>query len=127
LDSVKRRLAELDGRQRELKGAIAELTLQLRQRRERVISAEEVTAAFRQFDDLWEELEFAERQYAVRLLVREAQVLIRKGEKEGRLNIEAWGRSPTPLDVRVADFRSRKLRNQDGWLPERDSNLEHTS
>ena len=118
LDLVTTRLAEMDGRQQELKRQIVELTLQLRQRREQVISSAEVITAFRQFDELWEELEFVERQYAVRLLVREVQVLIRKGEKEGRLNIEAWGRSPTPLDVRVADFRSRKLRNQDGWLPE---------
>ena len=83
-----------------------------------MISPDEVIAAFRQFDELWKELDFAERQYAVRLLVKEVHVLVHKGEKEGQLNIEAWGRSPTPLDVQVADFRSRKLRNQDGWLPE---------
>ncbi|HEV3116211.1 MAG TPA: recombinase family protein [Gemmataceae bacterium] len=118
LGPVKARLTELDGRQRQLQGQIAELTLQLRQRREQVISPDEVIAAFRQFDELWKELDFAERQYAVRLLVKEVQVLVHKGEKEGQLNIEAWGRSPTPLDVQVADFRSRKLRNQDGWLPE---------
>jgi site-specific DNA recombinase len=126
LDAVKTRLTELDGRQKQLTGRMGELTLQLRQRREQVISPEEVVAAFRQFDELWEELEFAERQYAVRLLVREVGVRIRKREKEGQIHVEAWGRSPTPLTVRVADFRSRKLRNQDGWLPKRDANLEQT-
>lgn len=40
------------------------------------------------------------------------------------LDIEAWGRSPTPLNIPVADFRSRKLRNQDGRHPGQDSNLE---
>jgi len=52
------------------------------------------------------------------LLVKEVKVVIKKGEKEGILTIEAWGRSPTPLKVRLDDLRSRKLRNQDGWLPE---------
>jgi site-specific DNA recombinase len=118
LASVKSRLVELDVRQRQLQGQITDLTLQLRQRREQVIAEEEVLAAFQSFDELWEALAFSERQYAVRLLVREVRVLIRKGEKAGRLDIEAWGRSPTPLEVKVADFRSRKLRNQDGWLPE---------
>jgi site-specific DNA recombinase len=126
LDSVKVRLAEHDTRQKQLQDQIAELTLQLRQRREQVIAPDEVLAAFRQFDELWQEMGFAERQYAVRLLVKEVQVLVRKGEMEGRLNIEAWGRRPTPLDVQVADFRSRKLRNQDGRLPDQDSNLERT-
>jgi site-specific DNA recombinase len=118
LEAVKAGLAERDGRQKALRGQIAELTLQLRQRREQVIAPDEVLAAFEQFDDLWEELEFAERQYAVRLLVKEVQVRVRKGQRQGRLSVEAWGRSPAPLAVQVADFRSRKLRNQDGRLPE---------
>jgi len=118
LAPVKTRLTELGQRQQELKGQISELTFQMRQRREQVIAPSEVVAAFRQFDDLWEGLEFSERQYAVRLLVKEVKVVIKKGEKEGILTIEAWGRSPTPLKVRLDDLRSRKLRNQDGWLPE---------
>ena len=105
---VKARLAELDTRQQQLKGQIAELTLQLRQGRDQVISSEEVIAAMRQFEELWEELDFAERHYAVRLLVKEVSIRVQKGETEGQINIEAWGRSPTPLDVQVADFRSRK-------------------
>lgn len=126
LEPIKVRLKELDAQQRHLRGQIAERALQLRRRREEVISPEEVLAAFQQFDELWEELDFAERQYAVRLLMREVQVLVRKGEKEGQLNIEAWGRSPTPLKVRLSDFRSKKLRSQDGRLPDQDSNLEQT-
>jgi hypothetical protein len=44
---------------------ITDLTLQ---RRERTLSIEEVIGAFAKFDELGDELNFAERQYAVHLL-----------------------------------------------------------
>src|SRR5262245_31421658 len=50
-----------------------------------VVSHGVEVAALRQFNELWDGLEFAERQYAVRLLVREVQVSVKKGEKEGTL------------------------------------------
>ena len=122
IDAVKVRLTELDQRQRALKAQIAELTLQLRDRRDQVISLEEIQAAYRQFDELWGQLEFEERRYAIRLLVREAKMCFRKKGQDGTMHIEAWGRSPTPLNIRLRDFREGKLRNQDVWYARRDSN-----
>lgn len=122
IDAIKVRLTDLDQQQRHLKGQIAELTLQLRDRRDQVVSIEEIQAAYRQFDELWEELDFEERRYAIRLLVREAKLCFRKKEQDGSMQIEAWGRSPTPLKIRLHDFRDGKLRNQDVWYTWRDSN-----
>jgi site-specific DNA recombinase len=122
IDAVKVRLTELDQRQRTLKAQIAELTLQLRDRRDQVISIDEIKAAYRQFDELWGELDFEERRYAIRLLVREAKMRFKKKEEDGTMQIEAWGRSPTPLKIRLHDFRNGKLRNQDVWYTRRDSN-----
>lgn len=118
LDAIKFRLAELNAQQQALKAQITDLTLQLRDRRDQSLSLEEVREAYQQFEELWDELTFAEKQYAVRLLVRQVELLFRRGEKTGQIKIEAWGRSPTPLTVRLHDFRERKLRNQDVWLPD---------
>jgi hypothetical protein len=51
--------------------------------------------------------------------MRAVSVSVRKRQKEDRITIEAWGRSPTPLKVRVGDLRDRKLRNQKGSSPRR--------
>ena len=124
LAAVKNRLKELEVQQKELQAAISELTLQLRDRRDEVISLDEVKAAYEEFDELWDELSFQEKQYAVRLLVQEVRVRFEKGKEKGQLAIKAWGRRPTRLSIRLQDFRKRKLRNQDGWLPGEDSNLQ---
>jgi site-specific DNA recombinase len=118
IDAIKFRLAELNAQQQVLKAQITDLTLQLRDRRDQSLSLEEVREAYQQFEELWEELTFPERQYAVRLLVRQVELFFRRGEGAGQIKIEAWGRSPTPISVRLHDFRERKLRNQDVWLGE---------
>lgn len=123
ISAIKVRLGELEEEQQVLKSRITDLTLQIRDRRDGSLSIDEIRLAYEQFDELWDQLEFEERQYAVRLLVREIELKFRKKEKEGELKIEAWGRSPTPLCVRLSDFRSKKLRNQDARLPRQDSNL----
>lgn len=120
VSAIKARLTDFDGQQKSLKARITELTLQLRDRRDQVISLDEVREAYKQFDRLWDELTFSEKQYAVRLLVQEVQLLFEKGKDAGQMKIKAWGRAPVPVKVKIADFR--KLRNQDVWLPELDSN-----
>ncbi|MCA9123913.1 MAG: recombinase family protein [Planctomycetaceae bacterium] len=117
ISAIKDRLAELEVDQKMLKSRITDLTLQIRDRRDQSLSLDEVREAYENFDELWDELTFEERQYAVRLLIRQIELDFTKKEKEGRLKIEAWGRSPTPLSVQLGDFRSRKLRNQDARLP----------
>jgi len=68
-------------------------------------------------------LDFEEREFAVRLLVKEIELHFKKGEKQGETKIEAWGRRPTPLSVELRDYGSVKLRNQDEKYPREDSNL----
>ena len=46
-------------------------------------AAGELRHAFEYFDEIWDELDFEERQYAVRRLVKEIQLRFRKGEKQG--------------------------------------------
>jgi site-specific DNA recombinase len=116
--TIKKRLAELEQLQRQLAARITDLTLQLRDRREGTLSIEEVRAAFANFDELWDKLTFEERQYAVRLLVKQVHLHFQKGESVGKMQIEAWGRRPTPLSVCLRDFRDRKLRNHAGRLPD---------
>lgn len=123
ISAIKSRLADLERDQQTLKSRITDLTLQIRDRRDQSLSLDEVRQAYEHFDELWDELTFEERQYAVRLLIKEIELDFKKKEKEGQLKIEAWGRSPTPLSVRLSDFRSKKLRNQDARLPRQDSNL----
>ena len=118
LGSVKKRLAELEQQQRQFAARITDLTLQIRDRREGTLSIDEVRGAFANFDELWDELNFAERQYAVRLLVKQVQLHFEKGKLDGEMKIEAWGRRPTPLSVCLRDFRDRKLRNHAGRLPD---------
>jgi hypothetical protein len=100
-----------------------ELTLQIRDRRDQDLSAEEVRTAHEDFAGLWEELDFDERQYAIRLLLKQITLRFEKKQKEGQIRIEAWGRRPTPLRVSLEKARNGKLRNQDGRLPRQDSNL----
>jgi site-specific DNA recombinase len=118
LGSVKRRLAELEQQQRQLAARITDLTLQIRDRREGTLSIDEVRGAFANFDELWDELTFQERQYAVRLLVKQVQLHFEKGNPTGQMKIEARGRRPTPLSVCLRDFRDRKLRSHAGRLPD---------
>ncbi len=117
--AIKKRLTELEQNQRNLAVRITDVTLQIRDRRDQTLSLEEVRGAFAKFDELWDELTFDERQYAVRLLVKQVEMHFEKGNREGEMKIEAWGRSPKPLQVRIRDFRSdRKLRNQVERLPD---------
>lgn len=120
--AIKNRLVELDGEQKELRAQISDLTLQLRDRRDQVISVDELQEAYQQFEKLWVELSFEERQGAIRLLVRDITLLFNRGEEVGEMRIRAWGRSPVPIKVKIADFR--KLRSHDVWLPGLDSNQE---
>jgi len=106
-----------------LKSRITDLTLQIRDRRDQNMSLAEIREAFGHFDEIWEELDFEERQYAIRLLVKEIELNFKKGEKQGEMKIQAWGRRPTPLTVKLRDYRSAKLRNHDGRYPRQDSNL----
>ena len=68
------------------------------------------------FTGLWDELEFDERQYATRLLLKQVTLNFKKKEKEGSIKIEAWGRRPKPLKICLAK-QPKKLRNQNGRLP----------
>ncbi|WP_146578135.1 recombinase family protein [Neorhodopirellula pilleata] len=116
------RLAALEKDQQSLKSRITELTLQIRDRRDGDISTEEVRTAYADFSGLWDELGFDERQYALRLLVKQINLNFEKKEQSGEIQIEAWGRRPTPLRVSLEKARNGKLRNQDGRLPRLDSN-----
>ncbi len=113
---------ELEHDQQVLKSRITDLTLQIRDRRDQNLSLAEIREAFEHFDEIWVELDFEERQYAVRLLVKEIELNFKKGDKQGEMKIQAWGRRPTPLSVELRDYRSSKLRNQDGRYPRLDSN-----
>ncbi|MCC9598926.1 recombinase family protein [Stieleria sp. JC731] len=123
IGAITDRLAALEKDQQSLKSRITELTLQIRDRRDQDISSEEVQEAYEDFAGLWEELDFDERQYALRLLVKQISLSFKKKEKAGEIQIEAWGRRPTPLRVSLEKARNGKLRNQDGRLPRQDSNL----
>ena len=123
ITAIKSRLAELEHDQQVLRSRITDLTLQIRDRRDQNLSLAEIREAFEHFDEIWEELDFEERQYVVRLLVKEIELHFKKGEKQGEMRIQAWGRRPTPLTVELRDYRSAKLRNQDGRYPREDSNL----
>lgn len=125
ISAIKSRLKELEHEQQVMKSQITDITLQIRDRRDHNLSIKEIREAFNHFDEIWEELDFEERQYAVRLLVKEIQLHFEKGRKEGEMKIEAWGQRPTPLSVELRDYRSEKLRNQDGRHPRQDSNLRH--
>lgn len=57
------------------------------------------------------------------MLVKEIRLDFEKGKKRGKMEVEAWGRRPKPLSVELSDYRSAKLRNQDGRYPREDSNL----
>ncbi|MEM9369326.1 MAG: recombinase zinc beta ribbon domain-containing protein, partial [Planctomycetota bacterium] len=122
IGAIKDRLGEMDKEQQSLKSRIAELTLQIRDRRDHDTSAEEIQAAYEDFSGLWDELEFDERQYAIRLLLKEIRLRFEKKAKRGEIKIEAWGRRPTPLKVSIEKAREKKLRNHDGRYPRRDSN-----
>ena len=93
-------------------------------RRDLDVSTEEVQAAYEDFAGLWDELEFDERQYATRLLLKQVPLNFKKKEKEGAIKIEAWGRRPKPLKLYLAT-QSKKLCNQNGRYPQQDSNLQH--
>ena len=116
ISAIKDRLSELEVGQQSLKSQITELTLQIRDRRDLDVSTEEVHAAYEDFTGLWDELEFDERQYATRLLLKQVTLNFKKKEKEGSIKIEAWGRRPKPLKLCLAT-QSKKLRNQNGRLP----------
>ena len=120
ISAIKSRLAELEKEQQTLQSRITDLTLQIRDRRDQDLSVEEIQAAYEEFTSLWEELTFDERQYALRLLVKEIRLSFRKKEKEGQIKIEAWGRRPQPLKISLE--RSKKLRNQNRRLPHLGSN-----
>ena len=123
ITAIKTRLTDLETKQRALKSRITDLTLQIRDRRDQNLSLDEIRDAFENFDAVWEALDFDERQYAVRLLVKQIDLHFEKGKKEGEMKIEAWGRRPTPLSVELRDFRSGKLRNHDVRYARQDSNL----
>ena len=123
ITAIKKRLNKLESEQQKLKSKITDLTLQIRDRRDLDISTEEVQNAYEDFAGLWDELEFDERQYAVRLLLKQITLTFKKKEKEGEIKIEAWGRSPKPLKISLEKRKSKKLRNQDVRHPEQDSNL----
>ena len=82
-------MADLEQQQQVLKSRIADLTLQLRDRRDQNLSADEVREAFQNFDEIWDELEFEVRQNAVHLLVKQIDLHFEKGKKVGELNIQA--------------------------------------
>ncbi len=127
ISAIKKKLAELEREQQVLTSKITKLTLTIRDRRDHTLSAQEIREAFGHFDEVWEELDFEERQYAIRLLVKEIELHFEKGQKQGEMRIEAWGRHPTPVSVELGKYRSaKKLRNQDGRYPRQDSNLRPT-
>ena len=123
ITAITDRLASLEKDQQSLKSRITELTLQIRDRRDSDISTAEVQAAYEDFAGLWKELDFDERQYALRLLIKQIQLKFKKKEPSGEIEIEAWGQRPVPLGVSIARSRNGKLRNRDGRLPRQDSNL----
>jgi site-specific DNA recombinase len=125
ISAIKDRLADLEKEQQSLKSRITELTLQIRDRRDQDLSVEEVQAAYADFAGLWEELTFDERQYTLRLVIKQISLCFNKKEKEGQIKIEAWGRRPTPLKVSLEKTRNKKLRNQNGRLPGRNSLHNH--
>ena len=124
ISAVKDRLTELEADQQTTKSKITELTLQIRDRRDLDVSAEEVQTAYQDFTGLWDELEFDERQYATRLLLKQVTLNFKKKEKEGSIKIEAWGKRPKPLKLCLAT-QTKKLRNQNGRLPRLGSNQGH--
>ncbi len=85
ITAIKNRLKELDCEQQKLKSKITDLTLQIRDRRDLDISTEEVQTAYEDFVGLSSELDFDERQYALRLLIKQIVLSFKKGEK-GRPN-----------------------------------------
>ena len=125
ITAIKDRLTKLESEQQNLKSKITDLTLQIRDWRDLDISTEEVQAAYKDFAGLWEELEFDERQYAIRLLLKEITLTFKKREKLGEIKIEAWGRNPKPLQICLGKRKSKKLRNQDVRHPWQESNLRH--
>jgi hypothetical protein len=106
------------GQTKERKNQIGHLTLDIRGRQEVTVSKEEVQQAFAQFDDLWGELDNEERRAAIRLLIKEIRVRIKKGKKEGGMLPEVWGRHSQPLKRKFRNSRGGKLRNQDGLIQE---------
>ena len=123
LSSVKKKLIELEYEQRELHSQITDLSLQIRDRREQKLAPAEIKKMYADFAGIWEELTFDERQYVIRLMIQEIRVRFVKKAKEGEFKIKAWGRSPKPLKARL-DAIKKKLRNQDVWHPQQDSNLQ---
>ena len=123
ISAIKSRLTDLEHQQRMLKSRITDLTLQIRDRRDQSMSLEEIRDAFEHFDEIWEELDFEERQYAIRLLIKEIELRFVKGEDQGEMRVQAWGRCPTPLAVELRNHREGKLRNHDARYPREDSNL----
>lgn len=117
ISAIKDRLGQLEAEQQRLKTRITELTLQIRDRRDHDMSPEEVREAYQDFVALWDELDFDERQYAIRLLIKQVSLHFERQKKEGEIKIEAWGRRPTPLRISLEKSRNGKLRNQDGRLP----------
>lgn len=71
----------MEQRQQILKSRITDPTLHIRDRRNQSLSLDEVREAFEHFDELREELDFEERQYAVRLLVKQIDLHFEKGQK----------------------------------------------
>jgi seryl-tRNA synthetase len=84
ITAIKNRLTELESEQQKLKSKITDLTLQIRDRRDLDISTEEVQAAYKDFAGIWDELEFDEQQYAIRLLIKEITLTFKKKEKEAK-------------------------------------------
>jgi len=78
------------------------LTFQIGDQRDLDVSTEEVQAVYEDYAGLWDELEFDERQYATRLLLKQVTLNFKKKEKEGTIKIEAWGRRPKPLEFCLA-------------------------
>ena len=122
LSSVKKKLLALEAEQKELQSQITDLSLQIRDRREQTLAPAEIKKMYSDFAGIWKELTFDERQYVIRLMIQEIRVRFVKKAKEGEFKIKAWGRSPKPLQAQLDELK-KKLRNQDGWHPEQDSNL----
>ena len=122
---MKKKLIALESEQKELQSKITDLSLQIRDRREQTLAPAEIKKMYADFAGIWEELTFDERQYVVRLMIQEIRIRFVKKAKEGEFKIKAWGRSPKPLKARL-DAIKKKLRNQDVWHPEQDSNLRPT-
>ena len=80
ITAITDRLAALERDQQSLKSRITELTLQIRDRHDDDISIEEIQAAYDDFAGLWKELDFDERQYALRLLMKQIQLNFKKKE-----------------------------------------------